>query len=80
MASCAIICPEIEIAPPGGGTRDKGGSAMKTEQGKKTITYQGIIANLVALKDEVEKTSRAEAEAIQDIVANLIDLQATATA
>lgn len=53
---------------------------MKTEQGKKTITYQGIIANLVALKDEVQKTSRAEAEAIQDIVANLMDLQSTATA
>ena len=32
------------------------------------------------LKDEVQKTSRAEAEAIQDIVANLMDLQETATA
>lgn len=52
---------------------------MNTEQGKKAITYQGIIANLVALKDEVQKTSRAEAEAIQDILANLADLQAAAT-
>ncbi len=48
---------------------------MRTEEIRKSTTYQGIIANLVALKDEVRTTSRAEAEAIQGIVANLLALQ-----
>jgi hypothetical protein len=48
---------------------------MRTEEARKSTTYQGIITNLAALKDEVRTTSRAEAEAIQGIVANLMALQ-----
>lgn len=78
MTSRANICAELKDAPCKAGAAGKGQrrKRMKTEAGKKTITYQGIIANLMALKDEVQKTSRAEAEAIQEIVANLVDLEA----
>lgn len=48
---------------------------MKTEEIRKSAGYQGIIANLMALKQEVEATSKAEAEVIQGILANLIALQ-----
>ncbi len=48
---------------------------MKTEELKKSATYQSIIANLTSLKQEVQATSKAEAEAIQTILANLTALQ-----
>lgn len=48
---------------------------MKTEGLKKSASYQGIIANLMSLKQDVQATSRAEAETIQGIVANLMALE-----
>jgi hypothetical protein len=48
---------------------------MTTEEAKRTMSYGGIVRNLLALRDEVRETSQEEAEAIERIVSDVMALQ-----
>ena len=48
---------------------------MTTEEAKRSTSYSSIARNLLALRDEVQETSREEAQAIERIVSDIMALQ-----
>lgn len=48
---------------------------MTTEEAKSAVSYGNIVSNLLALRDEVRRTSREEAVAIERIVSDVMAIQ-----
>ena len=48
---------------------------MTTEEAKRSMSYGGVVRNLLALRDEVRETSHEEAEAIERILSDVMALQ-----